>query len=99
MITVEARRPRTHPLRVVVFFVWWDMTAPKMSASQSASRLVSAAELARMLSTSVRTIRRLDSAGKLPRGIRLGGLKRWRQDEITAWIGAGCPVRAEWKWT
>jgi len=83
----------------VVFFIGEMMNAPTLPVPQSASRLVSAAELARMLSTSVRTIRRLDSAGKLPRGIRLGGLKRWRQDEIEAWIAASCPLRAEWKWT
>ena len=57
---------------------------------------MSAAELAEMLGVSVRTVRRLDSAGKLPRTRRLGGSVKWSRTEIEAWIRAGCVDRKEW---
>jgi predicted DNA-binding transcriptional regulator AlpA len=59
--------------------------------------LVSARELARLLSVSVATIRRLDAAGKLPRSVRLAGSVRWRLDDIRRFCEAGCPDRAEWE--
>lgn len=62
------------------------------------SPLLTAPEVARLLRLSDRTIRRLDSAGRLPRGLRIGGSKRWRRDELLAWIAAGCPRRNEWSW-
>lgn len=68
------------------------------SAIFAESLLLSAEQLAQLLAVSSRTIRRLDSAGKLPRGLRVGGLKRWRRDEITHWIEAGCPNRSNWVW-
>ena len=66
--------------------------------SPAASRMVSVEDVAELLSASERTVRRLDSAGKLPRGIKVGGLKRWRLDELAAWIAAGCPPRDRWTW-
>jgi excisionase family DNA binding protein len=53
--------------------------------------LVRAAELARMLNISLRTLWRLNSAGRLPRPLRLGTSVRWRLDEVNQWISAGCP--------
>ncbi|MEX0717056.1 MAG: helix-turn-helix domain-containing protein [Planctomycetaceae bacterium] len=62
------------------------------------SPLLTAPEVARLLRLSDRTVRRLDSSGCLPRGLRIGGSKRWRRDELLAWIGAGCPRRNDWTW-
>ena len=45
------------------------------------------------LSVSVRTVQRLDSSGKLPRPIRVGGSVRWRKSDIDAWIAEECPTR------
>jgi predicted DNA-binding transcriptional regulator AlpA len=53
--------------------------------------------LGEVLGLSERTIRRLDSAGKLPRAIKLGGTKVYRADEVRAWVTAGCPDRARWE--
>jgi len=53
--------------------------------------LLSAPQVAAQLGFSVRTIWRLESAGKLPRPIRLGRSVRWRRDEIVRWILAYCP--------
>ncbi len=59
--------------------------------------LLDAVALARRLSMSVRTVRRMDSSGRLPRPIRIGKAVRWALDSgpnsICAWVGAGCPDR------
>lgn len=59
--------------------------------------VVDAIELARLLDMSVRTIRRLDCSGKLPRPVRIGGAVRWLVAEIEAWLAAGCPDRQRWE--
>lgn len=53
--------------------------------------LMTAAQVAELLQVSPRTLWRLLSAGKLPAPLRLGGVVRWRFEEITKWIAAGCP--------
>jgi predicted DNA-binding transcriptional regulator AlpA len=58
---------------------------------------VSAKDLAKMLAVSIRQVWRLNSAGKLPRPVRLGGSVRWRRDEIVAFVAAGCPDRKVWE--
>jgi predicted DNA-binding transcriptional regulator AlpA len=57
---------------------------------------VSARELAEMLDVSLRQIWRLNSAGKLPKPIRLGGSVRWNRVEVQHWFEAGCPDRKTW---
>lgn len=60
--------------------------------------LIDANEVARRLGLSVRTIWRLNSAGKLPSPVPIGGKsKRWRAEEITTWVAAGCPARPLWE--
>ena len=56
--------------------------------------LITAGELAEMLSISVRTLWRLVSAGELVGPIKIGGNTRWRLDEVRAWIAEGCPNQA-----
>lgn len=46
---------------------------------------------------SVRSWRRLDSAGRCPRGYRVSGHKVWRVRELQEWAAAGFPTRAEWE--
>jgi prophage regulatory protein len=53
--------------------------------------------LAVTLGLSVRTVRRLDSSGKIPRPVRIGGAVRWRTEEIANWLEAGCPDRQRWE--
>ena len=59
--------------------------------------VISARELARELSVSVRSIHRANSAAKLPRPFRIQGCVRWDYDEIVRWIKAGCPHRKTWE--
>ena len=58
---------------------------------------VDAAQLAQLLSVSVRHIRRMDSAGKLPKPLKVGKCVRWARPEIEDWIAAGAPDRRTWE--
>jgi excisionase family DNA binding protein len=55
-------------------------------------RLIDAKQVARLLGCSWRTVLRLADAGKMPWGVRLGGLRRWDVREIEAFIEAGCKM-------
>jgi len=52
---------------------------------------VTARQFAIMLQVSKRTLWRLRSAGKIPRPMRVGGIVRWKLDDILQWMAAGCP--------
>jgi hypothetical protein len=58
--------------------------------------LVDLRGLSALLCRSEASLQRDDAAGRLPVALRIGGSKRWRYLEITAWVEAGCPPRAEW---
>jgi excisionase family DNA binding protein len=58
-------------------------------------RLINAKEAGRLLGCSWRTVLRLADRGMIPRGIKLGSLRRWDVTEIEAFISNGCkPVKA-----
>ena len=59
--------------------------------------LATARDLAAMLRLSLRTIRAMDRAGKLPKPLRIGRSIRWRYDELCDWIAAGAPCRQMWE--
>jgi len=69
----------------------------RCNCDQEAQLAVSARQLAEMLGVSLRQIWRLNSAGKLPNSIRLGGSVRWDRDEILKWFKNGCPDRRVWE--
>ena len=58
--------------------------------------LLDANDLAKLLRLSLRSIRKLDRAGKLPKPLRVGRAVRWKFDEIRAWVSAGAPDRQTW---
>lgn len=62
------------------------------------SQLLSAKALGEILSLSKRQVFRLNSGGKLPKPVRIGGSVRWISDEIHAWIRASCPDRETWEY-
>jgi predicted DNA-binding transcriptional regulator AlpA len=67
-------------------------------ATELPALAVGANQLAVMLNVSVRTIRALDCAGKLPRPVRIGGRSvRWAVSEIEGWLRARCPNRQTWE--
>lgn len=67
------------------------------SPDESSALLLTKADLARELRTSVKTIDRMDNAGKLPRAVRVGRAKRWGRQTIVTWIAAGCPDRHDFE--
>lgn len=59
--------------------------------------LLNAQQAASMCGKSLRTWRSWDSAGLVPRPIRIRRCTLWRSDELWQWIEAGCPRRQEWE--
>lgn len=47
-------------------------------------------DIARRLNCSSRQVHRLAKNGLMPPGYKLVGLRRWRADEIDAWVAGGC---------
>ena len=64
-----------------------------MAEQQTTEKLLTAKALGQLLSLSKRQIFRLNSSGKIPRSIRIGGSVRWANSTIESWIGLGCPDR------
>ena len=60
-------------------------------------RLINAKDLAKILALSSRGIHRLNSAGKIPRPIKIGGSIRWVASEISAWLKSGAVDRESWE--
>ena len=71
-------------------------TSKDVRAVQSPLAL-SAKQLGNRLGVSLRHIRRLDSAGKIPKPIRLGQSVRWPVVEIENWMAVGAPNRQRWE--
>jgi predicted DNA-binding transcriptional regulator AlpA len=69
----------------------------QMSDTQVKSQtcqLLSAQAVGKMLSLSKRQIFRLNSCGKIPAPIRIGGAVRWAESTISRWLQDGAPDRA-----
>lgn len=66
-------------------------------AIETRGKLLSAEEVGKMLSLSHRQIFRLNSSGKIPAPIRIGGAVRWSAEVISAWLAAGAPDRRTWE--
>lgn len=57
-----------------------------------------AAEVAKLLGVSERHVWACHSKGLLgPRPISFGRSRRWRADELKAWLAAGAPARSQWE--
>lgn len=60
--------------------------------------VLTAGEVAKLLGVSERHVWACHASGLLgPRPISLGRSKRWRRDEVHAWLVAGAPPRTEWE--
>ena len=64
-----------------------------MTETQTRQKLLTAQAVGEMLSLSKRQIFRLNSCGKMPAPIRIGGSVRWANSTIQSWISLGCPDR------
>jgi len=59
-------------------------------------RLIDANGAALLCGVSVRFWHQLDSAGRVPKPMRLGRRCLWSLEEIDSWVRAGCPTRERW---
>jgi len=64
------------------------VTEPRLRVGES---LLTKKQLADTLNLSTRSIDRKIAEGKFPKGILLGGARRWRKALIDEWIAEGCP--------
>lgn len=68
-----------------------------MAGTKQSAQLLTAKALAKILSTSVRSIWRYRSSGRLPETVKIAGAIRWRQQDIEQWIALGCPSKSEFE--
>lgn len=60
--------------------------------------LLTAAAAAQLCGVSLRTWRRFEAEGMVPRPVLLGGrIRRYRRTELLAWMEAGCPSVEQWQ--
>ena len=64
---------------------------------KTAPLMLSVKSVADALELSERTIRKMNSGGKIPKPLKLQGSVRWSYDELRAWIAAGTPARDVWE--
>jgi predicted DNA-binding transcriptional regulator AlpA len=64
---------------------------------QNESQLITVKTLALMLATSVRSVWRYRSAGRLPKSVLIGSSVRWRMSDIELWIKLGLPTQREFE--
>ena len=58
--------------------------------------LLGASEVGKLLGVGRSTVWTWHAGGVLPAPVKVGGLTRWRADELCAWVAAGCPGRTAW---
>jgi len=77
----------------------WMIELPVQNADGESfdTLLVSAKRAAQLCAKSLRTWRTWDSAGLIPRPVRIGRSTLWRVDELKEWVAAGCPRRGDWE--
>lgn len=59
--------------------------------------MLTGAELAAALGISERKIESMLAGGRLPAPLRIDRIRRWRRQEIEAWLAAGMPSQADWQ--
>ena len=69
----------------------------RMPDDEANTLLVTAKQAAQMCGKSLRTWRTWDSAGLIPKPVRIGRSTMWRLDELRRWVEIGCPRRSEWE--
>lgn len=61
-------------------------TQPVVSAE-----LLRVEDVCALLRITRHSVYRLADAGKMPWGLKLNGMRRWRRAELMDWLAAGCP--------
>lgn len=58
---------------------------------------LNAKEFGLLIGLSKRQIFRLNTCGKIPKPLKIGGSVRWIASEIDSWLAAGAPDRKTWE--
>ena len=53
------------------------------------ARILTVNDVAERLALAPRTVRRMRQRGEIPAGIEIGGVLRWKPEEIDAWLASG----------
>lgn len=61
-----------------------------VQADRTIRRLIDVKATGKRLGCSWRTVYRLADSGKIPKGVKLGSLRRWDEAELDAFIENGC---------
>ena len=72
-------------------------TASREASSPKSEGLIDMRQVAQIMSVSQRTVWGMASQEAMPKPIRLGRCVRWPEEEIHAWLKAGCPSGNEWE--
>lgn len=70
---------------------------PEVSAAGSSTGMYDVDDIATLLKSSTRHVRRLADSGAMPRPLHVGRLVRWRRSTgnpmtgVDDWLAAGCP--------
>jgi excisionase family DNA binding protein len=67
------------------------------SQENPAFQLLTASDLAEMLSVTKRSIYRWTGDGTIPKPVKVGGKKIWRSSDIDQWVQWDCPERLEFE--
>lgn len=62
------------------------------SSSQTTDSLLDIEAVAEWLGCSPRHVDRMARAGRMPKPLRLGALRRWDRAVVKKWLDAGCPA-------
>lgn len=74
-----------------------NVPAPQIPSTNETSLLMKAETAAELCECSLRTWRRLDAEGNVPKPVLLGGrIKRYLRTEMIAWVEAGCLPHEQW---
>ena len=74
-----------------------NVPAPRIPSPNETSLLLKAETAAKLCGVSLRTWRRLEAEGNVPKPVLLGGrIKRYCRIEMLAWAESGCPSRKQW---
>jgi predicted DNA-binding transcriptional regulator AlpA len=65
--------------------------------AKQTEQLITVKQLAKMLATSVRSVWRYRSAGRLPKPVKVGSSVRWRLSDIQLWIKLSLPTQTEFE--
>jgi predicted DNA-binding transcriptional regulator AlpA len=72
----------------------YSTTKPRDTGDGSRPCTMTDVEVARELRVSAKTIRRMHTAGKLPRPLLIGSRSfRWLRQTLVEWLALGCPDR------